>query len=239
MKLSAALPTATRHRPLALFPISPSRVLFSTERVELALAELPFLKDVRLTVLIADRFQAYNAAMGIARHAEENRDHRASVKRLLKERQAWLQSVVKTPSIARRLSSDVSIIGVDEIAGKVAYRTLRNLRILFASDSAFRQDLLSVAKNFLSSRKNHNNIVLNTDLSIDYLLDEFACNLAFRVCRGVSIECYVGAFHLPHLRLFDGFYSKNVFELTECRSSRGEFEFWVFEPDGRSWRQIR
>lgn len=195
----------------ALFPISVSNRLFSTDNIKNALKLIPS-STTELTFLIADWLQLYNRANNCSESiglGEVIRDYRERNTDLI-NRQRWISNFLE--SYPGALSATVKIVGMEHYFDAAYANVFRNINILHSVDDRFKSDVREAASLFLRrSNKKNNNIALS--LSEQYILEEIALNIRIRVKEMVEAEYYLGKYHLPMLKVYKNCYSASPVDL--------------------------
>jgi|GEM_PF-5599539 len=223
----------------ALFPISVSNRLFSTNNVIDALSKLPS-RVTQVTFLITEWLQLYNRANNC--HSSSNlgsiiRDYNERNTDFV-NRQRWITKFLEAyPDV---LKASPKIFGMEHYFDALYANTFRNINILRYVDDQFDRDVSRAARLFISKPNRRTNKVA-ISLSEQYILEEIALNIRIRVKEMLEEEYYLGSFHLPMLKIYANCYSADVRDLLGGEVQQQlDFKFYSMKnrPKG-SWIQIR
>lgn len=223
----------------ALFPISVSNRVFSTENIREALSAMPD-RVTEVTFLIADWLQLYNRASNcnesvglgaiIRDYSDRNKD--------LVNRQRWIAKFLDT--YPDTISASVKVVGMDHYFDGAYANTFRNVNILFSVDMGFRNDVISAAQRFLENSNRKRKSHLAASLSEQYILEEIALNIRIRVKELVEEEYYLGDYHKPMLKVYRNCYSANPLDLLggEVQQERNYRFFSLGGDSKRNWMEV-
>jgi len=219
----------------ALFPISLSNDVFSTEKV------VPAMKAVAskysdVFILIADKIQIYNrVAIGMAEEEGAPLSFsrtESSIQRVTEQRERWLDRV-KLQLGPEALHCRWRVFSVQDIADRVGFQIFRRVLVLYDIDQKFRADVQNWARRFT-----HNRVTpiggkpseLAERMSIRYILEEAALSVRMRVCNKVHDEYYLGKSTEPIVSIYRGKYMTDCWDLAGVSKRKIDFAFFEITP---------
>lgn len=219
------------------FPISPASHAFSTQAVTQALGALP-KTYARAVAVVFDGLALYNRAAEIGSDGGFaqvlNPLNRVPVDGV--NRKQWFSRLAAELQDIGQLPKQVEAMEYREIADGHLLTALRRILASFSLEAEFRRDVESVA---LEHVRRSGKVATESRLRLSefYVLEEIAANVRVRLPNELADEYYMGSFHEPLLRLYEGHYSFLPADLvgSDCDTSGFTFYSWI----ASSWRQVR
>lgn len=222
---------------IALFGISLDNPLYSTARMRAGLIEGLREYD-EVIFLIADSLQIYNH---VSKNVGDNMamssiDWSTPHSQYFAERTIWLNKIrTRLPEWPDH--QKWTITGVNSVADRKAFQIQRSVRILYAVDGTFRNDVIESAKRFAGYNFDSKTIENRVSLSILYILEEIALNVKLRIQFGIEDEFYLGDTFEIFRNVYAGKYMKDHYELFgRKRSSKKVFRFHSWDTNEENWR---
>jgi hypothetical protein len=199
----------------ALFPISLSNKVFSTETV---LPTLPYIftRHERVVFFVADHLQIYNKALRLAEGfalSEILQDFNGR-QHYLQERNRWIERLTARITEAN-VNGRWKVIGTDDIADAKCFRIFRNVMLAYYSVHNFRAEVDKAAHEYAIRRSERYALEEREGLSRGYLLEEIALSVRIHIFDGIDFEYYIGDQVVPMLNLYSGKYDFSPFDLAE------------------------
>jgi len=187
--------------------------------------------------LIGDKLQIYNDA-GDGRTDRKKFYNRwlDNPEKQFVERSTWISKLHDT---AR---GNAVVVGVDDIVDAGYMNLLRQLSILYVSDLDFRKEVNLIVLDATGRRHNHRSRSSARRLSLLYVIEELALNLATRKKFDVYDEYYLGPQLRLLLELFKGKYRWFLDEIgytVDYRTDNVRFFSWTSGDMSSQWQEQR
>lgn len=219
----------------AFLPISVDSKAFSTASYIVMVQKLlPLYRH--FVFFVADRVQVYNLA--------SPKD--TTVKRVLR---SWKQKQYRDQRfnwlyrIQRKLGilECSTVVSVDEITDLLFGVIFRNTLVAAQIDKDFRNDVEAanrINRNFSLDNDLFDRKCTLTRLSNLYILEEISLSIRIKLANGILDEYYPFGHLTPMVRIFQGGYSFNAFDLAELPMGAEGFRFFEWENSLMNWSEV-
>jgi hypothetical protein len=222
----------------ALFPISVDSNDFTSEITVSALKHITANYEC-IVFMIADSLQIYNKAKQIISGKpfeliiKEFRERN----KYFEERIKWLDKISGQLDVKPNANT-WEYIKAESMCDKYFYRIYKLLVINYHTDETFKSDIEKAAVSHLRKHKaefDKRELYLNTL----YIIEEIALNLRIKLWLNIYDEYYIGKYHKPMLKLYQGHYNIGINDICE-KSSSEVFKFFEgnkFETNKIQWKE--
>jgi tRNA-dependent cyclodipeptide synthase len=220
----------------ALFGISLDNPLYSSATMRAGLSAGLRSYD-EIVFLIADSLQIYNyVAKNISdKTSAAATDWSAPHSQYFVERSKWLAKIrARLPKWDP--NQKWTVVSVNTIADRKAFQIQRSVRILYAVDESFRNDVVAFAQKFADRDTDTRNFDQRINLSVLYILEEIALNIRLRIKLNIEDEYYLGHTFSLFRNIYGKKYLKDHNDLFGGKlNSCIDFKFHSWNPQREQW----